>query len=145
MRPPRSIFLTLILVSLSISPARATPPTLTLSWDDCGALVVTKDFAGPGPYAQTISVEGLTQPLSSYYFVIGMGMSVRDAWQFYTAGPRGCQGLARLALSVAAAGCNSIPKATLSVPYFRPGVTDPHVYLSVPAPVSPALAPDPPA
>lgn len=142
MRPLRLIALAFLLIVPS-SPAPAAPPTLTLTWDDCGALVVSKDFAGPGFYAQTISAEGLTQPLNSYFLGIGMGPVVVDAWQFYSPGLRGCQGSSRLAVSAAATGCSAVPGAVFTTVSMGPGITDPYVYLNVAATVSPAFVPDP--
>ena len=120
----------------------ANPPTLRLSWDDCGPLGVSKDFAGPASYSQTIYVEGLQQPLSSFSFTIGMGVGAPDAWQFYSDGFPGCQGIGRVAVTAAAGGCSSIPGVTYDLHMF-PGLTDPHVYLWVNAHVTPSFTPDP--
>ena len=115
-------------------------PSLRYSWDDCAPLVLDREFTGPAHYTQTLSVTGLTEPLTSFLVVIAAGDL--DAWQFHDYG--GCQGSSRLAATTAAAGCTSLPGLELTVSMF-PGVTDHRLHLTVSGTVPAGPAPDPAA
>jgi len=107
--------------------ARAAPPSIRYSWDDCAPIALDRDFVGATHYAQTLSVVGLTQPLTSFRIDIAIGASQPSAWQFYDFG---CQGASRLTASSAAAGCEAIlgNAVTLSM---DPGLTDFRLHVRV--------------
>ena len=60
-------------------------PSLRYSWDDCAPLVLDREFTAPGHYVQTLSVTGLTQPLTSFEVSVVMGGGL-DAWEFFDFG-----------------------------------------------------------
>lgn len=115
--------------------------SLRYSWDDCAPLVLDREFTGPGDYVQTLSVTGLTQPLTSFQVDVVVAASQPDAWQFYDFG---CQGSSRLTVTTTAAGCGSVPGLAVTAGMY-PGVTDHrlHITISGTAPAGPA--PDPSA
>ena len=111
----------LLLASLILfaSTAHATP-SLRYSWDDCNPLVLDREFTGPGHYVQTLSVTGLTQPLTLFKVTVMIGPSWPDAWRFDSFG---CQGSSRLTVTTTAAGCDTVPGLAVTV-QMHAGVTE---------------------
>jgi hypothetical protein len=129
----------LLLASLLLfaSTTHATP-SLRYSWDDCAPLVLDREFSGPQHYVQTLSVTGLTQPLTVFRVLVMFGPGWPDAWRFDGVG---CQGSSRLAVTTTAAGCDNVPGLAVTVLMYA-GVTEGRfIEISGFAPAGPA--PDP--
>jgi hypothetical protein len=134
-----ALLLAQLLLILIASTACATP-SLRYSWDDCDPLVLDREFTGPQHYVQTLSVTGLTQPLTVFRVIVVFGPSWPDAWRF---DDLGCQGSSRLTATTTAAGCESVPSLTVTVS-MHAGVTEGRfIEISGVAPAGPA--PDPSA
>jgi|KBSSwiStaDraftv2_1062776.scaffolds.fasta_scaffold31097_5 hypothetical protein len=121
--------------------AAAAPPSIRYSWNECDPLVLDRDFTGPAHFSQTLSVTGLTQPLTSFRVEIVVAAGQPSAWQFYSFG---CQGAGRLTATSAAVGCLAVPGATV-VATMIPGVTDFRFYLTITGTAPAGAAPDPAA
>ena len=134
----RAFLLTALVLLASNVHAAAS---LRYSWDDCDPLVLDREFTVPGHYVQTLSVTGLTQPLTSFLVNIVVAVSQPEAWQFYDFG---CQGSSRFAVTTAAPGCASLPGLSLTT-YMFPGVTDFRVNIQISGTAPAGPAPDPAA
>ena len=66
---------------LFASTAHATA-SLRYSWDNCDPTELDREFTGPGHYVQTLSVTGLTQPLTSFQVSVIIAAGQPDAWRF---------------------------------------------------------------
>ena len=62
--------------------AAAAPPSIRYSWNECDPLVLDRDFTGPAHFSQTLSVTGLTQPLTSFQVSVIIAAGQPDAWRF---------------------------------------------------------------
>jgi hypothetical protein len=136
----RTVSATLAALLLLATCARAAP-SLRYSWDSCDPLVLNRDFTVPGHYAQTLSVTGLGQSLTSFNVHIVIAPRGLSAWQFNSFG---CQGASRLAASTVADGCLSIPGLELTVFLFL-GVTEPKLSLLITGLAPAGFVPDPAA
>src|SRR5262245_2142214 len=77
-------------------------PSIRYSWDACDPLVLDREFTGPGIYAQTLSVVGLSFPFTSFEASIAIGPGQPSAWAFFAGG---CQPMNRLMSGPVADGC----------------------------------------
>lgn len=132
----------LVAVAIVLSNAAAeAAPTIRYNWDRCEPFVRNQDYAGPGVYAQTLSITGL--PAGTTWLLLSIDVLVAPwyrAWEFYDGG---CAGAARLAVVPRVAGCDSIPGLAVAIAQ----LTHPYDYganrIEIECVLDTSFAPDP--
>lgn len=134
------------LIASAVASSVGAQPVLRYTWADPSNTTINQDWAGPHPYAQTLTVAGLSGDVSSIQLTVLLSIHVPEAWDMAISGPApapDCKGSTAFTVSPVVAGTQTIPGSAVSAVGRWFGLTEPRPEIDIMATFDPPFTADP--